>query len=88
VTDDALERDMMIAAATVSSNRPADHNASPSIRGCAPTTGLCAFVTMVTVTSNDRWLLRLSKKVPPGHFFTDVFCIDPAKKLHLTDYNL
>jgi hypothetical protein len=59
VTDDALERDMMIAAATVSSNRPADHNASPSIRGCAPTTGLCAFVTMVTVTSNDRWLLYL-----------------------------
>ena len=56
VNYNALERDMMIAAATVSSNRPADHNASPSIRGCAPTTGLCAFVTMVSVTSNDRLL--------------------------------
>ena len=47
---------MMIAGATVSSNRPADHNASSSSRGCAPTTGLCAFVTMVSVTSNDRLL--------------------------------
>ena len=59
VTDDALERDMMIAAASVSSNRPAGHNASPSIRGCAPTTGLCAFVTTVTVTSSDRSLLYM-----------------------------
>ena len=65
---------MMIAAATVSSNRPADHNASPSIRGCAPTTGLCAFVTMVTVTSNDR-LLLLSETYHGSKNFPDHICI-------------